>query len=198
MQHILHSNLGMKLDEVLARYGCINIRQFPFFVKAEDITEHSEEMLSRAIQTLEFKRIITREGENITLANKKMDIKIIDSIWAMIDICSNSDEEDISEIFEISYPVARPASLCFIKDINLVVKTIVVETETDIPLLLMEQEHIQEQYRNAEGISYMLLVIIRDEKYLGKIGRLGLNVSHKIALLEGPLTEKPVITYYGK
>lgn len=198
MQHILHSNLGMKLEEVLARYGCINIRQFPFFVKAEDITEHSEEMLSRAIQTLEFKRIITREGENITLANKKMDIKIIDSIWTMIDICSNSDEEDISEIFEISYPVARPASLCFIKDNNLVVKTIVVETETDIPLLLMEQEHIQEQYRNSEGISYMLLVIIRDEKYLGKIGRLGLNVPHKIALLEGPLTEKPVITYYGK
>lgn len=207
MANYLNTAIGAKVEDLVAKYGCISTSQVPYFLSEKEQGSYSQEAIEKAVKALEGRRFIERKGSFIHLKSASFDQKMIDSIWAMIDMNRQDNGENavgsdlLAGELENSYKLPTPETLGFVKGASLLVRTLAIETEPQIATISLVQDKIYD-YSNAKRgeeskISSVLLIIIREKKFIGKIARLGLTIPHKIALLDGGLFDIPTITYYG-
>lgn len=207
MANYLNTAVGAKVEDLVAKYGCISTEQIPYFLTAKEQGSYSQEAVEKAVKALEGRRFIERKGAFIHLKTGSLDQKMIDSIWAMIDMNRQDNAETatnsdiLASELETSYKLPAPETLGFIKGASLLVRSLAIETEPQIATVSLVQDKIYDYSGAKRGeeskISSVLLIILREKKFIGKIARLGLTVPHKIALLDGGLSGIPSITYYG-
>ena len=201
--------VGAKMEDgiigksVISRFRCVLVKQMQYFLPPNTYSYRENHALA-VCKYLYKAKYATMDGDFLySPGTPSLDYKMIDCIWAMIDILSPRKEEDIPlhEALKKSLPLDEPESLCFIQNNTNLIRAMAIETPAEMGLLNLEMTKLYPMNGAVVGEEYKigctLLIVIRDKNMLASIGNLNLKIPHKIAVLEGGMLEKPTISYYG-
>lgn len=194
---------GKTGKSVILKFKCMLTDQMQYFLPEETRSYRDDHGYSvcKYLQNAKFAAIDNKVL--YSAGNTMLDHKMIDCIWAMIDMLTPHSEEETPLYIALknSFALDEPESLCFIQNNKSVIRAMALETASEIGLLSLEQNKLYTLAGAVAGEEYKidstLLIVIRDKNMLASIGNLGLKIPHKIAVLEGGMLEKPRISYYG-
>lgn len=200
--NVAATNESKALTDAIYKYGCITLDQLAYFMPPS--TRKKPNYHSIVCNHLISGRLATKLSDNVFCPYVKGEYSqpMIDSIWVMIDLLDDGNTDiPLSEKLEISFKAEYPESLCFIRNSEDTVKTLAIETPSQLSLIPFVQERFYASANVKPGEEVkrksVEIIIIRDKSLLSEISKIDIKIPHKIALLEGNVTEKPVITYFG-
>lgn len=188
--------------DAIYKFGCIAEEQLPYFMPP---TSRKTENYHKVVcNHLLAARLITKISDNAycPYVNGQYSQSMIDSIWVMIDLLNDSQNDvPMNERLEISFKAEHPETLCFIKDSAKTVKILPVETVSEIPLIPFVQERFYASANAKPGEEVkkksLEIIVIRDRAFMETIKQLNISIPHRIALLEGDYNKMPSISYFN-
>lgn len=182
----------------VTHFGCILKSQAIEFMPPSPYNR--EEKFKKIINNMLATQKIKAKDEFLTSLESGIDYNAIDSLWVMMEINKklSSSPVPLYELIEESFVGTGTEKINFILDKKRIVHIVPINIDTDLTTAVFLQDKYFAKGNGAddENARNLYFFVFRNRDLAEAFTKLKLTVPHGVAILEGGIKEKPVITLF--